>query len=82
MTSNGDIDKAELEALKEAPTEQKLDYVLTCTFKTKRAVDRLPQMIEAALRKQRNADFRRIATLCAVIAAVISTATPIVLHFV
>lgn len=80
LMTNGDIDKAQLEALKSAPPDEKLDYVVTCAFYTKRAVDLIPDQIATAIKAQRRKDRRFLGAMAAAIAAVISLATPFLLH--
>lgn len=82
MSTNGDVERAELETLLESDPDVQMRYVVTCAYKTKRAVDQIPDQISVAIRKQRKADVRNVAVLCTVIATIISLATPILLHFV
>jgi hypothetical protein len=79
--SNGDrVDQAQLEVLKSAEPEAQMEYLLTCAMETRRAVDQIPDQIATAISSQRGQDYRKVAGLAAVIAAVIGLATPYLLH--
>jgi putative sterol carrier protein len=76
---NGKMDDAELTALKAAAPDEKLDFVVTCAYETKKAVEAIPDQIADAIKSQRRKDWKRIVLVAGTIATLISLASPYVL---
>lgn len=82
MGVNGDIERAELEALKAAPLDEKLDWIVTCAYKTNKAVEAMPDVIADAIALEKRRDAKRLSAIAAGVGAVAGILTPIVLHYI
>jgi hypothetical protein len=78
--SNGKMDSVELSTLKSAPVDEKLDYVVTCAYETKQAIEALPQTIEAAIRRRRRRDLAFVGSVASAIAVLAGLISPYLLR--
>jgi hypothetical protein len=85
--ANGQVmDDAELKALKSLPVDEKLDYVVTCTYEVKKAIEAMPDLVSDAIAQHRlecrAVSKKQLCALFSLIGACVGLATPYILAII